>query len=1374
MAVDGEFTATTPEEYSATLRRMLHEAVPRSINKSAVVRPGTVAVLGTESKKQTRITLDTGADSGSYIGQEAITALGPNCVVEPCRHRVRLGDGQTMLSVTKMVYVDIQLEDNYGELTDPITTAFYIVPTLGYDVIVGLPDILGNYFDHFSAFMHEARQSRLRHGIVSNLENICNKITEELSRAEPRSNRLSRFCTAAKQEASSYLSLKRRVCADPSALVVLTSAVDGDTVEVIKSEKYGTVYADLRVENILAAIEDTTNLEFTDYPPGSILEPWAEEPIVCPEEESTPDPLAFGEDVLRFMELSVEESRQEYLDLLPKHVSEGMAKACPQVFDLLKSYMAQEIFAPSSWPGMKVPPAVMDILSPLPSRMTPAARPVRPALFAAARKEFERLRQYFYVDSRSSIASPLVIAPKATAPFIRFCGDYREVNKYVSIPQQPIPIVQHELVKAAKYKVYVDLDMANSFHQIPLSEEFSNLLSVQTPWGLFRPLFLPEGVGPASGLLQHLVREIFQPFEEWTIVIFDNFLILADDYNDAYTKLDQVLQRCQEYGVILKLKKSFIGVDKVSFFGYEVRHGQWCMSASRKDAISAMPFPKTAKEMQSFLGAALFFHHHVPDYSEWSARLYEMTHATFVWDPGQWTYDYVGHFDRFKEALQQSATLHFPDYSLPWVLRVDASQYAVGAVLFQEVTDGDTVIHQPIAFSSKRFSEPATKWDAYKRECYAIFHGVHTFAYYLRGKHFLVETDHRNLQWIEASPSPIVTRWRTLLQSFHFSIRHIAGKLNGVADYLSRMGFFTSSTPPATDASTVFHMEGAETSTDHSTIDNLFLEQSTLIDVPAPTLHDLLSSVHGKHRLHYGAYQTWYRAKLAYPQANISITAVREWVKNCGVCQKFRDVGIRSLPEQTLTLKKGSYRKTIGIDHLAVKEDKNGNKVVIMIVEHYSHFPQIYPAKDYTAEEVARVLFKHITTHGVFEELASDPGSSFCSDVVKQLNEWLGIRHKISLVDRHESNGCEGSNKQFLRHLRALLADTKLYDQWSSDEVMCIINFEMCSFPTAETGGFTPFELKYGREDAKWFKLPDKLEPGVQAAELLKRLETNIQAARTVSTKLQEEIAQERAAADGSIPHLEPGDLVLWNSRSSPCQPLTDKTLGEFMGPYRVIKQVKNDVTVRHLAIGQEKVVHISRVRPYFGDEDQALELAKLDYNQMTIKSINYWSGNIYHRHSLLFNVTFEDSETVDLRFTRDLSDSVNFEEFVSTQPMLQPLLGTAVKMKKDQLAARKLVITMYQPRDKLYVDLRYYDQESSMWFDSLGLPPSSARYMTEGEVIKLNNSGKKIYVSIGIYNSTIALDWWDIQLYCSDQLDGNFNVTKDWFTTYPRLKQND
>ena len=92
-------------------------------------------------------------------------------------------------------------------------------------------------------------------------------------------------------------------------------------------------------------------------------------------------------------------------------------------------------------------------------------------------------------------------------------------------------------MKAAGWKIFVDLDMTNSFHQIPIDDASSNLLSVSTPWGLYRPKFLLEGVGPASGILQALVRNIFSDFESWTIVIFDNFLILSSDYADTTNKL---------------------------------------------------------------------------------------------------------------------------------------------------------------------------------------------------------------------------------------------------------------------------------------------------------------------------------------------------------------------------------------------------------------------------------------------------------------------------------------------------------------------------------------------------------------------------------------------------------------------------------------------------------------------------------------------------------------------------------------------------------------------------------------------------------------------------------------------------------------------
>ena len=52
------------------------------------------------------------------------------------------------------------------------------------------------------------------------------------------------------------------------------------------------------------------------------------------------------------------------------------------------------------------------------------------------------------------------------------------------------------------FKIFLDIDMTNSFHQFPLTELSSQRLAIQSPWGLVEPIFLPEGVSPASGHLQ--------------------------------------------------------------------------------------------------------------------------------------------------------------------------------------------------------------------------------------------------------------------------------------------------------------------------------------------------------------------------------------------------------------------------------------------------------------------------------------------------------------------------------------------------------------------------------------------------------------------------------------------------------------------------------------------------------------------------------------------------------------------------------------------------------------------------------------------------------------------------------------------------------
>jgi hypothetical protein len=112
-----------------------------------------------------------------------------------------------------------------------------------------------------------------------------------------------------------------------------------------------------------------------------------------------------------------------------------------------------------------------------------------------------RLEQYHLLPSKSPYASALVVASKATKPFVRMCGDYRWVNQYILIQHEWIPNVLDSLQKLSGFQYYIDVDLCNAFHQIRLSPQTSDILSILTPCGLMRPKFLPEGVSPASARL---------------------------------------------------------------------------------------------------------------------------------------------------------------------------------------------------------------------------------------------------------------------------------------------------------------------------------------------------------------------------------------------------------------------------------------------------------------------------------------------------------------------------------------------------------------------------------------------------------------------------------------------------------------------------------------------------------------------------------------------------------------------------------------------------------------------------------------------------------------------------------------------------------
>ena len=169
-----------------------------------------------------------------------------------------------------------------------------------------------------------------------------------------------------------------------------------------------------------------------------------------------------------------------------------------------------------------------------------------------------------------------------------------------------------------------------------------------------------------------------------------------------------------EYNIFLKLKKSNFGILLVEFFGYLCQHKSYRLTDERKLSVTAIPFPEghdRTKQMQRFLGSSMYFAPFIPEYSKKTALLTEMTHKKFQWEESTWAKDYRRSFREFKEAILEAVELYHPDYELEWILRCDASEVGVGAVLMQvHIFEDGVRAFQPITFVSMKFSEVAGRW----------------------------------------------------------------------------------------------------------------------------------------------------------------------------------------------------------------------------------------------------------------------------------------------------------------------------------------------------------------------------------------------------------------------------------------------------------------------------------------------------------------------------------------------------------------------------------------------------------------------------------------------------------------------------------------
>ena len=972
------------------------------------------ADLGTYKAKLRNILMDSGALHGSYISntwyENNRDRINPTCV-KAVEGTVVMGDDETTQRVNTMVVLTVIIKDSKGKPI-PFTAAFSVIE-IKHDMIIGLPDLVSSIPTFF----------------------------------------VQRFLLAAKRTTDmlSTLTYKHRGIATnkPASLGRGVTRRHAERVTHLKS-----TYIAGRPTSIDDAV-DQDRMNDPSY--ADLLEPWQEMEHQAAEERDNYLPVLFGQH-LAFMEMTEADARQEYIRVLsaPPPLPGERVRFHPELlknerFDTFMRTVAIDTFVPSNWEGINTEDVHIDFDPSMPKSRKIPCRPIPHKRVEPVTKEIKRLCSYHLLPSNSSIVSALVVADKATDPFVRLCGDYRWVNNYVLLQHGWIPVVQDALAKLKGFNYYIDIDLTNAFHQFRIDFETSQVLALLTPQGTLRPKFLPEGVAPASAILQTKMMELFSGFDEWLLVIFDNCVIGADNMDELMDRYELFIARCQEKNIFLKLSKSYFGVTEVHFFGYIVDRNGFRFDQERLQGLSKYTFPTTGTDaqrktaMQQFLGAANFFRpayvyasgpkSAVPErtqlWTELTGALYETTNKNFNWDATTYVTNYAAAFRSLQDMLLDASRIFFPDYNLPWILRTDASIQGIGAILFQirslpdpkgeevgQNTGAPSVpmlVYEPIATISHKFSGPATRWATIKQECYSIYYAVKKLSHLLTGKEFVVETDHANLVFLEKSEVPILTRWRLYMQTFKFLIRHIPGVENVLADSLSRQGLPGAEEDipyelGADGPEEILNFEEVSAEQFASQTENELVSPATREDVskadlereyplPIPEWDTTIAKVHGGVNLHFGVDVTWKRLNKLFPGHKIPVAYITRYVEFCGGCQKLtRDYRQNAIEPVIRHLRPPHPRETIGIDMIAMSPDGNGNRYAHVVMNHFSKFVLIYATKTADAIDAARAVLRYRSTIGPFRVMMSDPGSNYMSKVMDELNNML---HFCKFADVH-------------------------------------------------------------------------------------------------------------------------------------------------------------------------------------------------------------------------------------------------------------------------------------------------------------------------------------------------------------------------------------
>ena len=816
----------------------------------------------------------------------------------------------------------------------------------------------------------------------------------------------------------------------------------------------------------------------------------------------------------------------------------------------------------------------------------------------------------------------------------RLCTDYRSLNRVLPQSGWPSPSLNECLDAANGSTIFSSIDFNSGYHQIPCTERAKEALAFSPGYGFKQYTWsvMPQGIKSASGSFQRTMQQTFKGNEHRILPpYYDDIIIKGNSFKQHLDNVNHILQDLKKANFTLNTLKCSFFQPTIKYLGHVINRGRIMLDPDRLQSISSIPVPSNVTEVRRFIGMAQFCSRFIPNINIVLSPLYELLKSNHRY---YWSNECQIAFLELKRLLCSPPVLHTPSSKDYFILETDACTTGLGGCL--KAIDNITKQEYIVAYHSKKFSANELNWNIVEQEAYSVVHNVNHFRHYLIGKKFTIRVDNRIVTYIQSKQHPKnrkLLNWSLQLSEYDYDIVHIPGKNNCISDCLSRIHDNTKNNNkcqnnqnPDTFVLTVHNQNSDISHHDLQTSQNNdihiqaclnYVKNNKSFDVntlgpykrfrkhlsthndvllwkgkyviPPDLRHKILTLCHDHPTAgHFAVQRTLdqFQRKFFWPTA---LSDVSNWVKSCTKCNEFNPpkTGYIKAPIQPIESDNRFQLVCYDLAGPFIPVTVRGNRYVLIIVDHFSHWPEFVPLSDITAPLIARAIMDQwCCRYGIPERLHSDGANNVHGHVIRELSKYLGLEKSKS--SRLHPQG-DGTAEAFVKQLKSCVqkqvthhgADWDLHIQSAAFAIRSSI---------ANSTHFTPAELILGtkltRPIDKLIPTEDQTQPvpynQKQAAQfsksLIDKMVETINITRDNLSKSRKHMKNTFDKHHSKVTPIHTGDQVmLWTPYKKPG--LSRCFQPNWAGPW-VIQQFTGPTNCKLInGEGQIKNVHINQLK---------------------------------------------------------------------------------------------------------------------------------------------------------------------------------------------------